>query len=89
MTNDNTVHMYKNITHNIIQYLEDSTNVISIDDEKQLQIYINDYFKILESYYINKLPINSDKYKLSISCMPFLPNKVSTITLQVSLKSKY
>ena len=37
-----------NITHHITQYVDDSTNVIASNDLKDLQLYINTYFKVLE-----------------------------------------
>ena len=85
MTNHTPVGTVSNMLHNVIQYVDDSTNVISTEDETSLQSYINDYFKILEAYYnINKLLINSDKSKLMISCKPSLRNKVTNITLKAS-----
>ena len=52
------------LVHKIIQYVDDSSNIISTSNINGLQYYINDYFKVLEAYYnINKLLINPDKSK--------------------------
>ena len=59
------------VIHHTIQYVDDSTNIISSNDVEKLQKYINNYFLVIESFYnINKLLINSDKSKLLISCKP-------------------
>ena len=89
-TNDNTHNSNytintDNITHNIIQYVDDSTNIITTNDSQQLQTYINQYFKILEYYYnTNKLLINSDKSKLLISCKPSLRTHTNSIKLSTT-----
>ena len=58
-----------NIDHSIIQYVDDSNNVISSDNIQSIQPYMNTYFKLIEAYYnINKLKINPDKSKLMIVC---------------------
>ena len=57
----------KNISHKILQYVDDSTNIIASNNTNDIQIYINIYFSILEEYYnTNKLLINSDKSKCLI-----------------------
>ena len=49
-TNDNDINTFT------IQYVDDSTNMISSKDISVLQEYINTFFLLLESYYdINKL----------------------------------
>ena len=74
-----------NIQHNIVQYIDDSTNIIACKDNNKLQIYINIYFKILEEFYnTNKLLINSDKTKLLIITKPGLRHITSTIKLQAN-----
>ena len=85
MTNTDNSTSTNNISHNVIQYVDDSTNIITTNDSTILQTYINNYFKILETYYdVNKLLINSDKSKLMISCRPSLRSTVSNITLRAS-----
>ena len=85
MTNTDNSTSTNNISHNVIQYVDDSTNIITTNDSTLVQIYINNYLKILETYYdVNKLLINSDKSKLMISCRPSLRSNVSNITLRAS-----
>ena len=73
------------IHHNVVQYVDDSTNIIACKDNNKLQIYINIYFKILEEFYnINKLLINSDKTKLLIIAKPGLRHITSVIKLQAN-----
>ena len=63
----------KAIHHKIVQYVDDSTNIIATNDTNQLQSYINLYFSILEEFYnVNKLLINSDKSKLLLITKPNL-----------------
>ena len=74
-----------NISHHITQYVDDSTNVIASNDPKDIQLYINTYFKVLEEYYnLNKLSINADKSKLLIITKPNLRNITSQIKLQAN-----
>ena len=48
------------IDHIIINYVDDSTNIISSDNSDQLQRYIDQYYILLTNYYdINYLEINS------------------------------
>ena len=83
MTNDYTTKLTKNIDHSIIQYIDDSTNLVSSNDCNELQIYINKYFKILETYYnCNKLLINADKTKLMITCKARYRNDTCNLFLQ-------
>ena len=66
-TYDNT--RYSNIDHFILNYIDDSTNIISSKDTNILQKYITDYYRLLEAYYnANKLLINNDKTVLLVSC---------------------
>ena len=52
----------------VIQYVDDSSSMISTNNLDELKGYINRYFKILEEYYnINKLSLNSDKTKLRLN----------------------
>ena len=85
MINTSTCIDTNNIQHNIVQYVDDSTNIIACKDNNKLQININIYFKLLEEFYnINKLLINSDKTKLLIITKPGLRHINSTIKLQAN-----
>ena len=60
-----------NIKHTTINYVDDSTSTISSNSAYELQIYLNHFYKLLESYYnINFLKINPDKTKFIITCKP-------------------
>ena len=59
------------IDHIIINYVDDSTNIISSDNIDQLQTYIDQYYILLTNYYdINYLKINSDKSTLLVTTRP-------------------
>ena len=62
LTNDTTDIIPNTIEHVTIQYVDDSNNIITSNDNVGLELYINKYFKLLESFYnLNKLKINPDK----------------------------
>ena len=66
----------KNISHNIINFVDDSTNIIGFKDHEKIKPYLEQYYKLISSYYnINKLKLNNDKNKLMIINKPRL-NKV-------------
>merc|ERR1712240_332 len=59
------------IDHIIINYVDDSTNIISSDSKDQLQKYIDQYYILLTYYYdLNYLKINSDKSTLLVTTRP-------------------
>ena len=59
------------IDHIIINYVDDSTNIISSDNKDQLQTYIDQYYILLTHYYdSNYLKINSDKSTLLVTSRP-------------------
>ena len=63
--------LYNDIKHTTVNYVDDSTSTISSKTPTQLQTYLDDYYKLLESYYnINFLKINPDKTKFIITCKP-------------------
>ena len=62
LTNDTQQIIPKTIEHVTIQYVDDSNNIITSNDSNGIELYINKYFKLLESFYnLNKLKINPDK----------------------------
>ena len=61
ITGGNSKIEYEGIEHKIIQYVDDTNNVISSNKVENLQPYIDGYFKLIEGfYYINKLKINPE-----------------------------
>ena len=70
LTNKQTI-QNNDIIHTTVNYVDDSTSVISSKTTTQLQTYLDNYYKLLESYYnINYLKINPDKTKFIITCKP-------------------
>ena len=57
------------IEHNTLNFVDDSTNIISTNNSTEIQNYINIFYSLLEAVYnINKLIINKDKTELMIVC---------------------
>ena len=57
------------IDHLTINYIYDSTNIISSDNATRLIKYLTCYYGLVKQFYdINKLTINSDKTDLIVSC---------------------
>ena len=59
----------KNTNNNIVNFVEDSNNLIGFKigfkDHDKIKEYLENYFKLLEIYYYsNKLKLNNDKTKL-------------------------
>ena len=68
--------------HIIINYVDDSTNIISGYDIDRLQQYIDQYYILLTHYYnINYLKINSDKSTLLVTTRPNNRHKSNNLTL--------
>ena len=76
---------YEGIIHRIINYVDDSSNLVSSKNAKTLQLYMNDYFKLLEEFYnINKLVINPEKSKLLVTCKAKYRRKAESLKLVTS-----
>merc|ERR1711895_142861 len=57
------------MSHNIIQYVDDTNNIIYGDNINEIEKYTNAYFKLIECFYtINKLKLNPDKTRLMVVC---------------------
>ena len=68
-----------------IQYVDDSTNMLSTKNIDQLQNYVDKYFKLLENYYnINKLSLNQEKSKYMIICKPSMRAKCSNLVMKTT-----
>ena len=62
---------HDDIIHTTVNYVDDSTSIISSKTTTQLQTYIDNYYKLIDTYYnINFLKINPDKTKFIITCKP-------------------
>lgn len=81
--NDN----YDGVDHDIIQYVDDTNNVISTNNLDKLQPYINTYFELIESFYnINKVKINLEKSKLMIVCKAARWGNTYNIVINTDIK---
>ena len=61
LTNKQTT-QNNDLIHTTVNYVDDSTSVISSKTTTELQTYLDNYYKLLESYYnINNLKINPNK----------------------------
>ena len=57
----------KKVSHEVINFVDDSTNIIGFRDHNKIKSYLETYFTLLKEYYnINKLKLNADKTKLLI-----------------------
>merc|ERR1712240_399838 len=55
--------------HTTVNFVDDSTNIISTSNIKTIEQYLDKFYKLLEAVYnINKLKINKDKTELLIIC---------------------
>ena len=55
--------------HTTVNFVDDSTNIISTSNTKTVEEYLDKFYKLLEAVYnINKLKINKDKTELLIVC---------------------
>ena len=85
ITDDSNDSIPQSIDHQTVQYVDDSSNIVSSNNTTQLQLYINKFFKVLEGFYnMNKLLLNADKTKLLITCKPKYRNSTAHITLQAN-----
>ena len=71
------------ISHTTVNFVDDSTNLISSHNALHLTLYLTQFYTLLHAYYtINKLKINADKTELLITCKPHLRHLAHTVTMQ-------
>ena len=69
----------------MISYVDNSTNLISSKNVTDLNLYINSFYKLLESYYkINFFKLNADKTTLLITCQPKYRRLVSDFIINAN-----
>ena len=69
--------------HLTINYIDDSTNLISDTSSQNLINYLTLYYNLLKHYYdSNKLVINPDKTELLVSCKKNLERKLTRLNLK-------
>ena len=65
----------KNITHILVNFIDDSTNIIGFKNHEMIKTYLEQYQKLISKFYnINKLKLNNDKNELLIINRPCLDN---------------
>merc|ERR1712240_813259 len=71
------------INHNIIQYVDDTNNIIYGTNIQEIENYTNAYFKLIKCFYaINKLKLNPDKTRLMVVCRPKRRDEVKNFVLR-------
>merc|ERR1712175_31574 len=72
-----------NVSHNIIQYVDDTNNIIYGNNIEEIEKYTNAYFKLIECFYsINKLKLNPDKTRLMVVCRQNKRDEVKNFVLK-------
>ena len=72
-----------NINHTTVNFVDDSTNIISTSKTNEIADYINKFYRLLEAVYnINKLKINNDKTELMVICKN--KHRKSTKNIQIT-----
>ena len=67
ITNRKNKHKYLEVQHLTINFVDDSSSVISTKNHNIIKDYLEDYYLLLHNYYnINKLKINPDKNTILI-----------------------
>ena len=62
---------YKNTDHHTVNFVDDSTSVITFTNPANIKIYIENYYKLISSFYnANRLCINADKTALLLINKP-------------------
>ena len=62
---------YTNVTHETINFVDDSTSIIAFKDSGQMKKYLEGYYDLIHGYYnINRLKINPDKTTLMVVSKP-------------------
>merc|ERR1712082_198481 len=75
-----TVHT--DTTHTTVNFVDDSTNLISNKSAHTLTLYLTDFYTLLHSFYtINKLKINADKTELLVTFKPHLRHTADTVKM--------
>ena len=82
--NKNKIINYKKVSHETINFIDDSTSIISFKETNIIKEYLTEYYNLLETFYnANKLKINPDKSKFLIVCK----NKFKLVLKNFSFKA--
>ena len=64
-------HKFKSIYHLTVNFVDDSTSIITFSETNPIRKYLENYYNLLQNYYnINKLKINAEKTSLLIINKP-------------------
>ena len=73
---------HNNVNHTTVNFVDDSTNIISHTNPQQLTLYLTQFYTLLHAFYtINKLKINADKTELLLTCKQHLRHLANTVTM--------
>ena len=76
---------FNNIIHKTINFVDDSTAIISFKDHSYMKTYLEAYFSLIYEFYsINRLKINSDKTCLLIINKPKLDQTLANFHFKAS-----
>ena len=74
--------IHEGVEHSTINFVDDSSNLISHKNAQNLSLYLTDFYTLLHSFYtINKLKINADKTELLVTCKPSLRHQANAVTM--------
>lgn len=74
-----------NINHCTVNFVDDSTDIISTIKAEDMQEYLNRFYSLLEAVYnINKLKINNDKTELMMICKNRFRKSTKNIQMKAS-----
>jgi len=83
ITGDDNAPNNSEINHITINYVDDSTSILSSNNHEHLQIYCEQYYNLLKNYYnINYLKINADKTKFMLICKPRNRHKIDKTVIK-------
>ena len=85
LTNKDKMTDLNDIDNYTVQYVDDSTTMMSTNDTKDIKKYIDNYFNILEHFYtINKLTLNQDKTKFMVIVKPSKRHMTNELVLNTT-----
>ena len=80
---------YYGVTHNINQYVDDSSNTIGTDSEDEMKKYVESYIAVLDKYYEhNKLKLNSGKTNIIMTKKTGRQNNTDQMTFTTATGEK-
>ena len=80
LTHDKTIDFNIN-KHDTINFVDDSTSIISFSDQKNIRKYLENYYNLIHAFYnTNRLKINPDKTSLMIVTKPKLRDHFKKFT---------